>query len=74
MSNINSWDEFQPLEELLVGSVYDSSFFDDVKNVKIRDALKKIVDETNEDLEHFKSTLSQHNIKIYQASPKGNWR
>lgn len=70
MNNINSWDEFQPLEELLIGSLYDSDFFNDVKNPRIKSALKKIIDETNEDLEYFKKTLQQHNIKIYQASPK----
>ena len=38
MNKVNSWDEFQPLQELLVGSIYDSSFFDDVKEVRARDA------------------------------------
>lgn len=70
MSKVNSWDEFQPLQELLVGSVYDSSFFDAVKNVRARDALKKIIDDTQEDIDNFISTMQSHNIKIYQASPK----
>ncbi len=70
MNKVNSWDEFQPLQEVLLGSVYDSSFFDDVKNVKIRDALKKIIDETQEDLEYFKDTMTSHGIKVYQATTK----
>lgn len=65
---VNSWDEFQPLEEVLLGSVYDSSFFNGVKNPKIRSALKRIIDETNEDLEFFKSAMHTHGIKVYQAS------
>lgn len=69
MNRVNSWDEFQPLEEVLLGSVYDSTFFDGVKNPKIRGALKKIIDETNEDLEFFKETMRSHGIKVYQASP-----
>jgi hypothetical protein len=68
-SKVNSWDEFQPLEKLILGSVYDSSFFNDVKNAKIRSALKRIVDETNEDLEYFKDTVKSHGIEIYQATP-----
>ena len=40
--------------ELVLGSVYDSNFFNDVKNAKIKSALKKIIDETQEDLEYFK--------------------
>lgn len=70
MNKVNSWDEFQPLEEVILGSVYDSSFFNDVKNIKIRDALKKIIDETQEDLEYFKQTMTSHNIKVYQASTR----
>lgn len=69
MTTINSWDEFQPLEELMVGSVFSSEFFNDVKEDRTRDALKRIVDETQEDISNFVSTMKSHNIKIYQASP-----
>lgn len=67
---INSWDEIQPLEVVAVGSTYDSSFFDGVKNKRIADVLKKIVDETNEDIEFFKSMMRSHNIQVLQATPK----
>ena len=70
MNKVNSWDEFQPLQELLVGSIYDSSFFDDVKEVRARDALKRIFDETQEDIDNFIHTMKSHNIKVYQASAK----
>lgn len=70
MSKVNSWDEFQPLEAVVVGSIYDSSFFDGVKNKKISDVLKRIVDETNEDIDYFKQQLRSHNIEVYQATPK----
>jgi hypothetical protein len=70
MSNkVNSWDEFQPLEAVVVGSIYDTSFFDGVKNTKVADVLKRIVDETAEDIEYFKNQLRSHNIQVYQASP-----
>lgn len=70
MSKINSWDEFQPLQEVVLGSLYESSFFDDVKNPKIRSALKKIIDETHEDLDNFKSTMNSHGITVHQATTK----
>tara|TARA_B100001093_G_C26799649_1_gene1002763 strand:- start:481 stop:1677 length:1197 start_codon:yes stop_codon:yes gene_type:complete len=70
MNKINSWDEFQPLEELLVGSIYHSSFFNEVKQIRARNALKRIFDETQEDLENFASTMKSHNIKIYQPTTK----
>lgn len=70
MNRVNSWDEFQPLEELMVGSVYDSSFFDDVKETRARDALKRIIDETQEDLDNFHATMRSHGIRTYSASPR----
>lgn len=66
---INSWDEFQPLEAVVVGSTYDSSFFNGVKNKKIADVLKQIVDETTEDIEFFKAQMKSHNIEVFQATP-----
>jgi len=67
---LNSWDEIQPLEAVAVGSVYDPSFFDGVKNKKISSVLKKIVHETIEDIEYFKDQMKSHNIQVYHASPK----
>lgn len=70
MARIDSWDEFSPLEEIIVGSTYDSSFFRDVKNDRIRSVLSRVFDETCEDIESFKSVLHSHGIKTHQASPK----
>lgn len=66
---INSWDEFQPLEAVVVGSTYDSSFFDGVKDKKVADVFKKLVDETSEDIEYFKSQMRSHGIEVFQATP-----
>ena len=70
MNKINSWDEFQPLQQVVLGSLYESEFFDDVKNPKIRSALKKIIDETHEDLDNFKRTMNSHGIDVFQATTK----
>ena len=48
---VNSWDEFSPLKTLILGSVFDTTFFDAIKNQKIQYALKKVFEETQEDLE-----------------------
>ena len=68
MNKVNSWDEFQPLEGIVLGTLYDSSFFNDVANPRIRSALKKIIDQTHEDLEYFKETMQSHGIKVYQPT------
>lgn len=70
MAIINSWDEFSPLEELIVGSTYDASFFRDVKNERIRSVLSRVFDETCEDIENFIALMRSHGIKTYHASPK----
>ena len=54
---INSYSEFQPLEEIVLGSTFAPDFFNDVKNSQIRDGLQKIAAETEEDLQGLKTTL-----------------
>lgn len=67
---VNSWDEFQPLRELVLGSFYDRSFFEDIRNPRIRDVLVQIADETQEDLENFKEKMKSHNVKVVQYTPE----
>ena len=69
ISKVNSWDEFSPLKTMILGSVFDTSFFDAIKNQKIQYVLKKVFQETQEDLEAFKTTMESHGIKVHQAGP-----
>jgi len=66
---VNSWDEFSPLKTLILGSVFDTTFFDAIKNQKIQYALKKVFEETQEDLEAFRTQMQSHGIKVFQAQP-----
>jgi len=68
-SKINSWDEFSPLKTILLGSVFAPEFFTDIKNKKIEYALKKVFDETTEDLDNFKTTMESNGIKVHQSTP-----
>ena len=72
MSNltVNSWDEFQPLRTVMVGSVFEDSFLDGIKNTTIKNGLAKILRETREDIEYFKQTLISHGIDVIQLTPK----
>lgn len=67
---VNSWDEFQPLQELVLGSFYDRSFFEDIRNPRIRDVLVQIADETQEDLENFKDKMKSHGVSVVQYTPE----
>ena len=68
-TKINSWDEFSPLKTVLLGSVFDPTFFSTIKNSTIEYTFKKIFDETIEDLNYFKTTLESHGINVYQSTP-----
>lgn len=67
---INSHTEFQPLKTLLIGSVFEDSFFDGIKNNTIREGLKEIVGSTNEDIETFKKEMEDRDIIVHQYKPK----
>ena len=55
---VNSWTHWQPLKQVVLGNCFDTNFFDDVKDTKLRDSLHKIIDETKEDLQGIKDTLT----------------
>lgn len=66
---INSYTEFQPLKSVFVGSVYEDSFFDGIKNDTIREGLKQIVGSTREDIDNFKKVLEDRDINVFQFTP-----
>lgn len=68
MSEVNSWSEFQPLEEIIIGSTFPPEFFDDVKNNNIRDCLQRIASETEEDLQNLKKTLEDLGVICHKPS------
>ena len=65
---INSYSEFQPLEEIVLGSTFAPDFFNDVKNSQIRDGLQKIAAETEEDLQGLKTTLEDLGVVCHKPT------
>jgi len=62
MINFNApWDN---LESCIVGQSYPSQFYDSIKNVKIRDSLQKIANETEEDYLGIISILNEFGITV----------
>ena len=66
---ISTHSPFQPLEAVLVGQGVSDNFFDWVKDDKIRSPLKRIVQETQEDLEFVKKTITDFGATVYQDKP-----
>ena len=63
------WDQ---LREACVGQVYHSSFFQDVKNSKIKDMLTQILVETAEDLDNISNVLTQLSVNVHRPNISNN--
>jgi hypothetical protein len=66
---ISTHSPFQPLEAVLVGQGVSLNYFDWVKDDSVRSPLKKIVQETQEDLDFIKKTCRQFGAQVFQTSP-----
>ena len=64
---VNSWTHWQPLKQIVLGNVYPTEFFEDVKDTKLRDLLQKVVYETKEDLDGIKKTLEDLGVEVIQV-------
>jgi len=59
---INSWCGWDPLEEVWVGRHHSADYFDTIKSQKIRDPLKRIADETEEDYQRLITILRDYKV------------
>jgi hypothetical protein len=60
----NIWNSWDPLQTVMVGNTYSSSFFREVKNSRIRSALSRIADETQEDLDNYEKVLKDFGCTV----------
>jgi len=60
---INSWCGWDPLQEVWVGQHYNSDYFNTIKSKKVRDPLKRILDETEEDYQSLIKILKEYGVK-----------
>jgi len=70
MMKVNSWTHWQPLKQVVIGNCFDASFFEDVKDTKLRDSLQKIIYETKEDLDGIKKTFKDLGVDCIQIDSK----
>ena len=61
---ISSYTSWQPLEEVIVGNCYPGDYFDYLPNKKVSDQLKKILDETEEDLDYLSHVCQQFGATV----------
>lgn len=66
MNLVNSYTSWQPLEEVIVGSVYPPDYFDYIRDVKVRDQLQQILVETAEDLDNLQKLLQDYGATVHR--------
>ena len=71
---VSCYTEFQPLEEVIVGSPYDPDTFDSSENFnqEAKDLLKRVLTETAEDLEVLVDILKKESVIVQRPKPLHN--
>ena len=64
MKIINSYSEFQPLEEIVVGRGYPPEYVDFVEDVEIRENLQKIFIEIEEDFQNLIKVFESRGVTV----------
>ena len=70
----NIWCKWHPLKTVMLGSTYDVSFYENIKNKKIKDALIRITEETQEDLAHYEKVLKDFGCNVIRPVLDSNDR
>jgi N-dimethylarginine dimethylaminohydrolase len=63
--NYNIWNKWDPLKVCMLGNNYAPQFFNGIPD-KVGDPLKRICEETLEDLDSYKETLKQFGVEVIQ--------
>lgn len=67
VNHVNSWNGWDPLQQVILGNVYNPAFFEDIADTKLRDLLQQILYETQEDLHNIKLTLESLGVDVVQV-------
>lgn len=63
----NSYNGWDPLKQVILGNCYTPEFFNELKDVKLRHLLQKLLYETQEDLKGFQLALEQAGVEVLQV-------
>lgn len=70
----NVWCKWHPLKTVMLGQFYDKSFFENIGDKRVRDALFRLTDETHEDLENYERVLKQFGCNVIRPELDKNDR
>lgn len=61
---VSVYSEFQPLEEVIVGRAYPARAFDSVTDKEFQDSIKRVLEETEEDLSKLCEKLKELGVSV----------
>jgi hypothetical protein len=70
--NYNIWNKWDKLQTVMLGDCYDPTFFREIKNTKVKSALQRIANETQEDLEGFEKVLKDFGCDVIRPNMNKN--
>ena len=62
--NYNIWNKWDKLQTVMLGECYGPEFFRDIKNTRIKSALQRIANESQEDLEKYSNVLKDFGCTV----------
>jgi len=66
INEVNAWNGWDPLKQVVLGNVFDPEIFENIGDHKLRDLLQQILYETYEDLMGIKKTLEDLGVDVIQ--------
>ncbi len=64
VNEVNAWNGWDPLKQVVLGNCFAPEFFEDVGDHKLRDLLQQILYETIEDLDGIQKTLEDLDVDV----------
>lgn len=64
IEKVNAWNGWDPLKQIIVGSIIDPEYFEEVKDRKLRHLLQKLLYETRRDMDNLKLSLEQAGVEV----------
>jgi hypothetical protein len=64
IKKVNAYNGWDPLKQIILGNVMSPSFFEDVRDTKLRHLLQKLLYETQEDLDNFQHELEKAGVDV----------
>ena len=67
IKKVNAYNGWDPLKQILLGNVMNPSFFNDVKDPKLRHLLQKLLYETQQDLDNIQRELEKAGVDVIRV-------